>query len=55
MLINDKRLGIVHPNIQPFGAFPITNDETASVSKNSSLLNSSSSASSAPKQPYYLF
>ncbi|KAG2209188.1 hypothetical protein INT47_005480 [Mucor saturninus] len=51
MLINDKRLGIVHPNIQPFEAFPITNDEPAGVSKNSSSLNASSSASPAPKQP----
>jgi hypothetical protein len=51
MLINDKRLGIVHPNIQPFGVFPISKNETVSVSKSSSSLNSSSSASSTPKQP----
>lgn len=55
MLINDKRLGIVHPIIQPFGVFPLTNDETVSVSKNSSSLNPSSSASSAPKQPKLSF
>ncbi|CEI90212.1 hypothetical protein RMCBS344292_04541 [Rhizopus microsporus] len=55
ILINDKRLGIVHPIIQPFGVFPLTNDETVSVSKNSSSLNPSSSASSAPKQPKLSF
>lgn len=56
MLIDDKRLGIVHPHIRSSIALPITNDKTVSVSNNSSSLNStslhsSSTVSPASKQP----
>lgn len=53
MLINDKRLGIAHPNIKPFEAFPITNYKGVSVNLESS--NPSSSASSGSKQPRLSF
>lgn len=50
MLINDKRLGIVHPIMQTFEASPSSNDEISTALKNPSSSNSSSAVSSVSKQ-----